>query len=112
MRELRRTYEVLASNGRAVPVVVVNSDVSAISGPPGPTTRGRGTLGERDGRIRLRGALKRKEGYDPAASASRASVHPGAGFSHGATDQVFHLGGTDEGLEELPHGFRRFLLSE
>ena len=48
----------MASNGRAVPVVVGNSDVSATSGPPGPTTRGRGTLGERDEETKLRGALK------------------------------------------------------
>jgi hypothetical protein len=53
---VHRGIEVLASNGRAVPVVVGGARVPAPHGHLGPTTRGRGTHGERDGRTRLRGA--------------------------------------------------------
>jgi len=42
-----RASDVTASNGRAVPVVVENPRLSENDQPRGPTTRGRGTLGER-----------------------------------------------------------------
>ena len=62
-----------ASNGRAVPVVVGNPRLSENDQPRGPTTRGRGTPGER-----APGHLSRLRSRPPAHEqrARRRSGHP------------------------------------